>query len=232
MSAGAAAICSCPGIADKMIRSTAASFRRLSLLLGATAAFSRLAAQDSSAVVLPDYVLTATRTPAALTTTGTAVDVISAADLARMQLTSLQSALTGVPGTPASASGAPGGVTSLFLRGANSNQTLFLVDGIRLGQLAQQAKRRPQWLIDRCGVEIGEDGGDLVRIAVPLARSGGVRGDAERRRIGEGDVGRHEFTLADRPLRWSAHGLVGESACAVEVLAVQRELDGVDHRLA
>src|SRR5262249_23184279 len=41
------------------------------------------------------------------------------------------SALAGVPGAPAFASGAPGSVTSLFLRGANSNQTLFLVDGIR-----------------------------------------------------------------------------------------------------
>src|SRR6185437_14686060 len=46
--------------------------------------------------------------------------------------TSLQSALTGIPGAPTSSSGANGGVTSLFLRGSNSNQTLFLVDGIRL----------------------------------------------------------------------------------------------------
>jgi len=91
----------------------------------------RLAAQDASTVVLPDYVLTATRTPASLTTTGTAVDSLSAAELARMQLNNLASALAGIPGAPSSASGAPGGVTSLFLRGSNSNQTLFLVDGIR-----------------------------------------------------------------------------------------------------
>ena len=115
-----------------MKRSTPASLRRLVLLLSATAALGRLAAQDSSAVVLPDYVLTATRTPASLTTTGTAVDVITAADLARMQLSSFNSALTGVPGAPTAASGAPGALTSIFLRGSNSNQTLFLVDGIRL----------------------------------------------------------------------------------------------------
>lgn len=115
-----------------MNRSTPASLRRLSLFLGATAALSRLAAQDASSVVLPDYVLTATRTPAALTTTGTAIDVITAVDLARMQLTGLNSALSGIPGAPSAASGAPGSVTSLFLRGSNSNQTLFLVDGIRL----------------------------------------------------------------------------------------------------
>jgi vitamin B12 transporter len=102
------------------------------LLLGATAALGRLIAQDSSAVVLPDYVLTATRTSASLTTTGSAVDVVTASDLARMQLTGLNAGLALVPGAPSAASGVPGAVTSLFLRGANSNQTLFLVDGIRL----------------------------------------------------------------------------------------------------
>ena len=68
----------------------------------------------------------------ALTTTGTVVNSISAAELARMQLNNLGSVLAGVPGAPTSASGASGAVTSLFLRGANSNQTLFLVDGLRL----------------------------------------------------------------------------------------------------
>ncbi len=115
-----------------MKASTPASLRRLILLLGATAAFGRLAAQDANPVVLPDYVLTATRTPASLTTTGTAVDVVTGADLARMQLTGITSALAGIPGATTAASGAPGAVTSLFLRGSNSNQTLFLVDGIRM----------------------------------------------------------------------------------------------------
>ncbi|MFZ5495140.1 MAG: TonB-dependent receptor plug domain-containing protein [Verrucomicrobiota bacterium] len=116
-----------------------ASLRRLLLAAAFVApAFQLLAQQqphrqqrDAETVVLPDYVHTATRTPAALTTLGTAVDTISAAELARMQLTGLSSVFAGIPGAPAAASGAPGGVTSLFLRGANSNQTLFLVDGIR-----------------------------------------------------------------------------------------------------
>lgn len=113
-----------------------ASLRRL-ILAAALAPVLHLSAQSPAGapgletLVLPDYVHTATRTPAALTTTGTAVDTISAADLARMQLTGLNSVLTGIPGAPAAASGAPGSITSLFLRGSNSNQTLFLVDGIR-----------------------------------------------------------------------------------------------------
>jgi vitamin B12 transporter len=108
-----------------------ASLRRAVILLAVLQASDRIAAQESSTLVLPDFVTTATRTPAALTTLGTAVDSISAADRARMQLNGLNSMLAGIPGAPSSASGAPGAVTSLFLRGSNSNQTLFLVDGIR-----------------------------------------------------------------------------------------------------
>ena len=89
-------------------------------------------AQSDVAEQLPDYVFSATRTPAALTTTGNYVDSISAAELVRMQLTGLESALGGIPGAPAFSSGARGAITSLFLRGSNSNQTLFLVDGLRL----------------------------------------------------------------------------------------------------
>lgn len=109
----------------------AASFRR-SLLIAAGFAPGLLAlAQDAAPTKVDDYVVTATRTPAAANTLGSAVDTLSAADLARQQLTGLRSALAAVPGAPAFASGGAGGATSLFLRGTNSNQTLFLVDGIR-----------------------------------------------------------------------------------------------------
>jgi vitamin B12 transporter len=100
------------------------------LLAGLLSAASGLA-QSPEPEKLPDYFFTATRTPAALTTLGTAVDQVSGADLARMQLTGLKAGLAGVPGAPVAQSGAAGGIASLFLRGANSNQTLFLVDGIR-----------------------------------------------------------------------------------------------------
>ena len=108
----------------------AASLRRLVLLAGFVPALP-VFAQTAEPEKLPVYVITATRTPVTLTTLGTYVDQITAAELARMQLTGLRSALGGIPGAPAFASGATGGVTSLFLRGSNSNQTLFLVDGIR-----------------------------------------------------------------------------------------------------
>ena len=108
-----------------------ASLRRLFPLAGFAPVL--LAAQLASPepAVLDEFVVTATRTPAAATSVGSAIDRISAAELARRQITSLSGALGGVAGAPTFAVGAPGGSSSLFLRGANSNQTLFLVDGIR-----------------------------------------------------------------------------------------------------
>ncbi|MBX3738069.1 MAG: TonB-dependent receptor [Candidatus Didemnitutus sp.] len=114
-----------------MSNSIAASLRR-SLLLAAGFAPALLAlAQDAAPTKIDDYLVTATRTPAAANTLGSAIDSISAAELARQQLTGLRSALAGVAGAPAFASGGAGSSTSLFLRGTNSNQTLFIVDGIR-----------------------------------------------------------------------------------------------------
>lgn len=105
--------------------------RRLLLAAGLWPAFTALAQTAPELERLTPYVVTATRTPIAVTTAGTAIDSISSDELARMQVTSLLGALHNVPGAPAFASGASGAITSLFLRGSNSNQTLFLVDGIR-----------------------------------------------------------------------------------------------------
>ncbi len=81
---------------------------------------------------LAPFVTTATRTAAEPLTVGSAVEFMSAAELARRQVSSLAQALGSAAGAPLFASGAGGATTSLFLRGANSNQTLFLVDGLRL----------------------------------------------------------------------------------------------------
>ena len=81
---------------------------------------------------LDTVVTTATRTPVSAAQLGSAVDQISAADMLRRQVGSLADALDTIAGAPNFSSGASGAVTSIFMRGANSNQTLFLVDGIRL----------------------------------------------------------------------------------------------------
>lgn len=113
---------------------TSSSFRvagRAFLASAALAATPFTASAQSGVETLDTFVLSATRTPVAPGMLGSAVDSITAAELARRQVRSLAGALGGLPGVPLLASGASGASTALFLRGANSNQTLFLVDGIR-----------------------------------------------------------------------------------------------------
>lgn len=106
-------------------------FTRHSLLLISTLAVLASASAQTAPEVLDPYVTTATRTAATPRTLGSAVAVLTPADLERQQITGVAQALNSVAGAPSAASGAPGAVTSVFLRGSNSNQTLFLVDGIR-----------------------------------------------------------------------------------------------------
>jgi vitamin B12 transporter len=88
-------------------------------------------AQSDTAQLEPVVVI-ATRTPADIRTLGSAVDQVSSDDLSRQQIDTLAGALGGIPGTPMFANGAQGSNISIFTRGANSDQTLFMVDGIRL----------------------------------------------------------------------------------------------------
>lgn len=80
---------------------------------------------------LDPYTITASRTPVAPASQGSVVDSFSASELSRRQITSFSQALA-LASVPVFSSGQMGGTTSIFLRGANSNQTLFLVDGLRL----------------------------------------------------------------------------------------------------
>src|SRR5262245_52233076 len=110
---------------------TAGRMTRRALSLLAAGLVPALVAAEPAPTQLSPYVTTATRTPAEATTLGSAVELVTADDLARRQITSFAEALGGVPGAPAFTSGVNGAITSLFLRGSNSNQALFLVDGLR-----------------------------------------------------------------------------------------------------
>ncbi len=94
-------------------------------------------AQPAFAQLEPDtaldpVVVVATRTPSDIRTLGSAVDLETPEDLLRRQLATLADALGILPGAPSFANGAAGSADSVFMRGANSDQTLFLVDGIRM----------------------------------------------------------------------------------------------------
>lgn len=106
--------------------------RSIGILLLTVGGFSLAAAQTSDSTRLKDLVVTATRSPTPSHAIGSSADQLRAEELRRRQLTSLRDALQLIPGGTVLATGAPGGVTSLFLRGVSSSQTLFLLDGIRV----------------------------------------------------------------------------------------------------
>jgi len=96
------------------------------------AGFSQAQAQDqtdASTTVTP-VVVSATRLPTPANQVASSVTVITAQEIELKQERSLPDVLRDVPGLNLVQSGGPGGTTSLFIRGANSNQTKVLVDGI------------------------------------------------------------------------------------------------------
>lgn len=80
-----------------------------------------------------EIIVTATRTAQTADETLAAVNVITRADIERTQAKSAAELLTGLTGVDSSVSGGYGKTTNFYLRGTNSNHTLVLVDGMRVG---------------------------------------------------------------------------------------------------
>jgi vitamin B12 transporter len=79
----------------------------------------------------PDtVVVTATRIPTPELQVASSITVVSADDIAARQIQTLPDLLKQVPGLNVVQTGGPGGQTSVFMRGTNSNHTKVLVDGI------------------------------------------------------------------------------------------------------
>jgi vitamin B12 transporter len=79
----------------------------------------------------PDtVVVTATRIPTPERQVASSISVVTADDIAVRLIQTLPDLLKQVPGLNVVQSGGPGGQTSVFMRGTNSNHTKVLVDGI------------------------------------------------------------------------------------------------------
>lgn len=83
-------------------------------------------------VELAPVVTVADRLPEPSGSVGADVESLDGAELRRQQLYGLSEALSGAAGSPLFAAGRSGASASLFLRGANSDQAVFLVDGVRM----------------------------------------------------------------------------------------------------
>ncbi|MGZ6037785.1 MAG: TonB-dependent receptor plug domain-containing protein [Phenylobacterium sp.] len=105
----------------------------LSAAMAATAAFAQpagAAAAPDDATGLSAVVVAADRLPTRRADVGSSITLITAEDIARKQETTLPDVLKDVPGLNVVQTGGPGGSTSVFLRGTNSNHVKVLVDGI------------------------------------------------------------------------------------------------------
>ena len=86
------------------------------------------------APVQEHVVVTATKTDAPADQTGVSVTTFTAADLERRDVPLVADLLRSTPGAMVLRAGGPGGVTSLFVRGGESNYNKVLLDGIPLNE--------------------------------------------------------------------------------------------------
>ncbi|MFG1294276.1 TonB-dependent receptor [Xanthobacter sp. V13C-7B] len=88
---------------------------------------------DGTQYELPDVVVSATTIATPAREVASSVTVITGQQLEETQRRDVPDALQSVPGLNVVQTGGPGGGTSVFMRGTNSNQTKILLDGIDLG---------------------------------------------------------------------------------------------------
>ncbi|GAB6845881.1 TonB-dependent receptor [Methylorubrum rhodinum] len=82
------------------------------------------------ATTLDEISVAATGVPTPTAQVGSSVTVLTARTLEQQQRRTVPDALQQVPGLNVVQTGGPGGQTSVFIRGANSNHTKVLIDGI------------------------------------------------------------------------------------------------------
>lgn len=85
----------------------------------------------------PDFVVTATRSPLAISQAGSAITVITADEIEQASPKSLADTLRRAPGLSVVESGGPGSTTTVRIRGGESRHTLVLIDGVRVNDPTQ-----------------------------------------------------------------------------------------------
>ncbi len=105
-------------------------FRVVATCLALLAPASLLAQQEDEPYQLPDIVVSAAQVPIRPDAVSATMTVLSGAELRASGVHLVQDALRQVPGAQLLQTGSFGGVTSLFLRGGESDYVKVLVDGV------------------------------------------------------------------------------------------------------
>lgn len=140
-----------------------------------------------------ETVVTANRISEPLVDSLSATRVIGARELQASGAMSLGEVLRQFAGVEVASSGGPGQPTSLFLRGANSNQTLLLVDGMRLQSATtgtSALEHIPVSQIERIevvpGPVSGLYGSDAIGGVIQVFTKGGSHGSGSELELGLG----------------------------------------------
>lgn len=89
--------------------------------------------EENKKSYIEEIIVSATRNPQRLKTLGSAVDVLTSADIASRPRFLIADLLRGIPGLAVNQSGALGTLTQVRMRGAEGNHTLVLIDGMEVG---------------------------------------------------------------------------------------------------
>ena len=97
-------------------------------------------AQQMAPILLPDVLVTASRVPVGAARVGSAITLIDRAEIERRGDLFVSDLLRDVPGVAVNRAGPMGALTQIRLRGAESNHTLVLIDGIEVNDPAASSE--------------------------------------------------------------------------------------------
>ncbi|MDE3011982.1 MAG: TonB-dependent receptor [Pseudomonadota bacterium] len=157
------------------------------------AARAQGAADEGAPTALAETVVTANRVPEASADSLSAVRVIGPRELAGSGAMTLGEVLRQYGGVEVAAAGGPGQITSVFVRGANPNQTLVLVDGMRLQSASAGTtalENLPVSQIERIevvpGPASGLYGSDAIGGVIQVFTKGATKGNGSEVELGLG----------------------------------------------
>ncbi len=87
---------------------------------------------DSVKTTLSEIVVTANKTETPYYALGSSVSVITSDEISRQNLRTVVDVLRELPGLTITQHGGPGKLASVYTRGANSNHTLVIIDGVKM----------------------------------------------------------------------------------------------------
>lgn len=107
-----------------------------SLVAMTVVSISQIAAADTTAAVIDNIVVTANLEPTRMPDIGNAFSIIDRREIEQRQSIFVADLLQDLPGVAVSRSGTFGSVTTVRVRGAEANQVMVMIDGIKANDLA------------------------------------------------------------------------------------------------